>query len=343
MSQKEEKIMDYEDGPLMADHLVQLDLNNKIENITNTGSFQWDLNKDHFYCSNNFFAITEIGGHDSKNKLSTQFFFSLIDPEKRNYILEVMHECVTVNQEFEVTFQLTIGERRMIRMHGFPEGNVKRRLLTGFIVDASSEIMVDQQILKGQDAERKRISMELHDSVGQKCIAIKYMLTLMQMKNDFTGFDSVSKSIDEIINEIRSITHNLSTEIVPEVGLKNAIHQIQQECAAALNATFDYQYQLPKGYELPIDVSKMIYRIVQEAYSNIMKHSKATFIKTMIKHQNRQILLTVEDNGQGFDDSGKTFGIGIQNIKKRVSYLNGFINIRSEVGSGTTIKIKIPT
>lgn len=321
----------------------KLDLSDKIERNSSTGSFQWNLNERHFYCSDNFFAVTQLMGYNEDNKLDTKDFISAIEPERRNYVLEVMHECVTLNQEFEVTFKLAIGEQRIVRMHGFPEGDVQHKLLTGFIVDVSNEVHLDHDILKGQDSERKRISMELHDSVGQKCIAVKYMLTLMQIENNYENVDSLKKSIDEIINEIRSITHNLSTEIVPEVGLQNAINQVLSECAKAIGATSEFQFEIPEGFEIPMDASKMIYRIIQEALSNTMKYSKASRVSVIIKHQNRQLILRISDNGSGFDPLKETYGIGIQNIKKRVSSLSGFININSVEGSGTEIKIKIPT
>lgn len=327
--------------PLEPTRSVQLNLKNKIEKIAGTGSFQWDLTKDYFYCTDNFLVITEIGG--KHGQLSSQAFFSIIELEKRNYVLEVMHECITLNQEFEVTFRITSSESKVIRLHGFPEGDVTHKLLIGFIVDISNEIHLDHQILKGQDMERKRISMELHDSVGQKCIALKYMLTLRQMKNDFSDLEGVNESIDEIINEIRSITHNLSSEIVPEIGFENAIRQILEESAEAINAESKLSFKLSDELNLSLDISKMLYRIVQEALSNIMKYSQATNVSVSLKNQNRQLILKISDNGIGFDTSTYSNGIGMQNIKKRVSYLNGFVNIKSNLGFGTVITIKIPT
>ncbi|MEM9895255.1 MAG: histidine kinase, partial [Bacteroidota bacterium] len=203
------------------DYLRQFNLNSKLESVAGVGSFQWNLNEDHFYCSNNFLNIIESS--EQQHQVKSHHFFSLIEPEDRNHVLEVMHQCTTTNQEFDVTFRVLTGNTKLIRLHGFPEGDVKEKVLVGFIVDISREIDSDRYLLKGQDMERKRISMELHDSVGQKCIALKYMLTFKKLQNDFSDFEPVNTAIDEIINEIRSITHNLSSEIVAEIGLNKAI------------------------------------------------------------------------------------------------------------------------
>ena len=318
----------------------QLKLNDKIEQITSSGSFQWDLNNHSFYCSENFLRITGIEG--DRHNFDSRFFFSLIEQKKRNHVLEVMHECVTLNKDFEVTFQLSSSKRKIIKMHGYPEGDVKGKILTGFIVDISDSVHSDHEILKGQDMERKRMSMELHDSVGQKCIALKYMLTLRKMKNDFSDFDTISESIDEIINEIRSITHNLSNEIVAEIGLEKAIRQIVNECAKAIDAEVSLEFSLSEDVILSLDLKKMLYRIIQEALSNIMKYSHAKKLSVSLKNQNNQIILRIKDDGVGFDITKVALGIGIQNIKKRVSYLNGFVNIDSIIGEGTKTTIKIP-
>lgn len=320
----------------------QRSLSSKMEQITKTGVFHWDISQDFLYCSDNFFSIAQISGFQESNKLSVQMFFSLIEQEKKNYVLEVMHECIILNQEFEITFKLCVGEKKTLRMHGFPEGNVQKKIMTGFVVDVSEEVDIDHRVMMGQDNERKRISMELHDSVGQKCVAVKYMLNLMQIEQKFDDIGTLTKSMDEIISEVRSITHNLSMEIVLEVGLESAVEQIVTECTKAIGAKMDFIYDFPDAYKVPENSAKMIYRIVQEALSNTMKYSKATKVMVEIKHQNRQIILSIVDNGVGYDPDQSTFGIGIQNIRKRVGYLNGYLNIETGPGEGTSIKIKIP-
>lgn len=319
-------------------------LGSKIERITNSGWFEWKLDEDELTCSDNFFEITQIQGHNAKNRLSKLLFFSLIESQKRNFILDVMHECVTYNEEFEVTFHTSGGKEKRLKMYGYPKGHITDKKLLGVIIDVTNQVQRDESIIKGQDTERRRMSLELHDGVGQKLIAIKYMLALFKMSKNFDEFDKLNSSMDGIIDEIRTITHNLSTQIVSEVGLRNAVGQLLNECAEAIGAKRNYEFDLPDSLIISDIKGKTIYRCIQEALSNAMKYSKATDLDLKIRYLNKQIIIEISDNGIGFDsESMNKDGIGIQNIRQRVNYLYGFLKINSSKETGTSVKIKIPT
>lgn len=322
---------------------IKIALGNKTETITNTGSFEWNLSEDHLLCSDNFFSIAQIQGHNHNSQLDKSVFYSLIEPEQRNFVLEVMHECITANQEFEVTFFTSNSARKKLKMYGYPDGDHAVKKLVGVVADISGHTQSEASIIRGQDLERKRLSLELHDSVGQKLVAVKYMLALAKITQDTTGFDQMSESMDSVIEEIRTITHNLSTQIVKEVGLEKSIDQILGESAKALSAETDFNYDLPDELDISPDMAKALYRIVQEALSNAMKYSKASLLTVDLRFRNKQLSLKICDNGVGFDQlKQEVEGIGIQNIKHRVSYLNGFLRIQSEKGQGTKYIIKIP-
>ncbi|MEL7144873.1 MAG: sensor histidine kinase [Bacteroidota bacterium] len=321
----------------------KIDLGAKIERITKTGSFEWKLDSNYLVCSDNFFYLTHLEGHNQDNKLHKDLFFSLIDREEQNFVLEVMHECVTFNKEFEISFHTNTSERKKFKLYGHPYGNVANKKLLVILVDISQELKSEQSVIYAQDTERKRISLELHDSVGQKLIAVKFMFSLMQMTKDMSNYAQLNQTMDTIIEEIRSITHNLSTRIVSELGLKHAIAQLIRDCAAAIGAQQTYTYEVPDDLVLSEETTKMIYRIVQEALTNAMKYSEATELSLSLKKRNRQFIITLIDNGKGFDlDAQRHNGIGLQNIRQRVSYLNGFLKIDSKTGMGTFIKVKIP-
>lgn len=324
---------------------IKGNLGKKIEKITKSGSFEWDLNEDFLVCSDNFFSICKVEGHNKNNKFAKNLFFELIEKAERNFVLDVIHESTTFNKEFEVSFHTSNSVKSKLKLYGYPYGTVKNKKVIAVVVDITNEIQHEEAVIKGMDIERKRLSLELHDSVGQKLIAVKYMLSLSKITQDFSKFNELNGTMDKIIEEIRSITHNLSTRIVIELGLKNAVSQLLNECSAAIKAEKKYIYEVPDDVIKSDDVAKMIYRIVQEALSNTMKYSAATEISVSIKHQNKQIIVVIIDNGKGFDISKVSVnndGIGIQNIRQRVSFLNGFFRIESKKDFGTQIKIKIP-
>ena len=336
-----EEITAFKENQLIE--ISKIGLGDTIERITNTGSFEWNLSEESLTCSDNFFTIAQIQGHNVNNQLSKSIFLSIIEERKQNFVLDIMHECVTFNQEFEVVFHTSSSKRRKIKIYGHPEGDLHNKRLIGIIVDITNETNGQESVIRAQDAERKRISLELHDSVGQKLVAIKYMLALFQISKDKSQLGELNKSIDEIIDEIRSITHNLSTQIVKEVGLKNAVSQLLNECAKAMKAKKSLNFYLPQNVTISDEMAKMIYRIVQEALSNSMKYSEAKELDVSFKYQNKQVVINIIDNGIGFNlNELRTDGIGLQNIRQRVSYLNGFLRIESKTDQGTNIKIKIP-
>lgn len=314
----------------------------KIEEISRMGSFNWVLSQDYLLCSDNFFNLTKNKNSAPDNRLSKEDFFELISHESKYFVLDVMHEAAESNQRFEVSFRLATHPEVKLKLFGYPLQDEPERKFFGLIQDVSYGGEGRNSLIEGQDSERKRISLELHDSVGQKLIAVKYKLALLKMSKDLNELDYVNKAIDEIIDEVRAITHNLSSQIVSEVGLKEAINQILTETTSALKANKHFEYNVEAGI-MGVDTEKMIYRIIQESLSNALKHSKANNLTVKLNVINHQVSITIADDGVGFDgDSNIKKGIGIQNIKERVTYLNGFFNLTSTKGKGTRIMIRIP-
>ena len=288
-------------------------------------------------------ALTGIEDISGKSEFEKTSLFELIHPSERNYVVEVMHECITNSEEFEVTFNTSRASGKKLKMYGYPEGNVQGRKLIGVIEDISMRLESGRALLQGQDSERKRLSLEIHDSIGQKLVAIKYNLALYQISKKADDFNQINDSIDGTIEEIRTITHNLSTQIVSEVGLKNSLGQLLEESSKALKAEKIFEFSLVEEINLNDEKSKMIYRIVQECLSNAMKHSRASEITLRLRAINQQLSIEIEDNGRGFEmKDSKINGIGLSNIRERVSYLDGFIRISSQPGAGTSIKVRIP-
>lgn len=314
----------------------------KIEDISHMGSFNWVFSDNYLLCSDNFFNLTKLKKTQPDNKLEKDDFFNLINSNSKNFVLDVMHEGINMNKSFEVSFALAKHPDIKLKLFGYPFNHGHETEFFGLVQDISYSGESRNSLIEGQDSERKRLSLELHDSVGQKLIAVKYKLALIKMTRDLNELEYVNKSIDQVIDEIRTITHNLSSQIVNEVGLKEAINQILTETAAALNANKQFEYQVERDV-LSVDKEKMIYRIVQESLSNALKHSNADNLSVKFNIINNQVSITIADDGVGFDsESNINRGIGLQNIKERVTYLNGFFKLTSEKGKGTSIRVKIP-
>ncbi len=199
-------------------------------------------------------------------------------------------------------------------------------------------------IIETEENERQRLARELHDGVGQLLTATK--LNLANLKNTENTTASIQHSmniLDESIQEIRTLSHNMVPDVLHQFGLEKAVTIFankMQSTATEIQVFFS-------GYQENMldDISKlMLYRIIQECVNNAVKYASATQITLQITADEKEITLMVEDNGIGFDKeiiSSKN-GIGMKNLELRSAYLKGHLDIESSLGNGTTIIVDIP-
>lgn len=207
--------------------------------------------------------------------------------------------------------------------------------------------IITAKILEAQENERKRISMELHDSIGHILTSARISLTNFINKHSFqdNGLASVKDSISNVGKELLNIIHQLHPVDLEKFGLEKSIRTLCNElskvsdCRIMCN-TFDLPAKLPFQYEITI------YRIVQEALNNISKHSQAKEASVQLFFRNYDIILEINDDGIGFETdsyfSSSNIGRGLENMMRRVESLNGVFEIDSNSNYGTEIHIKIP-
>lgn len=152
---------------------------------------------------------------------------------------------------------------------------------------------------------------------------------------DVNRFFNALEMLDQSIIEFRRVAHHLMPETILRNGLKVSIEDL---CRSIPNAHFQY---FGANRRLDNRLEVMLYRCTFELVNNAIKHSKAQNINIQLVIDDRLISLTVQDNGKGFDPKTVTYGVGLENIKTRVSAYNGKINIYSAPGSGTEINIEI--
>jgi signal transduction histidine kinase len=191
------------------------------------------------------------------------------------------------------------------------------------------------QLLNNIENERKRIATDLHDSVNNELLVVKSGL----QKN--TPQETASK-IEYLMNHVRAISRNLHPVMFEDLGLQDSIEQlverVQEHNRFILNAEIDYQNCLPTVEEL------QLYRIIQEAVSNIIKYAKAEAAIITVTEYKEKLLVEIKDNGKGFNvaatlSSNKSFGL--HNIIERSRAIHGKATIISSP-NGTLITIEIP-
>ena len=198
-------------------------------------------------------------------------------------------------------------------------------------------------MLTGEEKERKRIAQDLHDGLGGVLAGIKMTLSKISEKQSKTD-NTLSQIVDKIdysLVELRRIAQNMMPASLLRFGLDIAIKDL---CQLYKNPDVQIEYL---SFQIRKDISQqnqlIIYRIVQELISNSIKHSGASWILLQCSQNQNTFFITIEDNGKGFDNekSYKGKGMGLENIKSRVSYLNGHIDINSNPKEGTIINIEL--
>ncbi|WP_126973980.1 tetratricopeptide repeat-containing sensor histidine kinase [Gynurincola endophyticus] len=194
--------------------------------------------------------------------------------------------------------------------------------------------------LSGEEEERSRTARELHDGVASVLSAAKLQLNISGEKNslhkDANGHH-LQELIELALQEVRNISHNLAAEVVLSDGLSYAVSEF---CNRVSNEKLHIEYyKIGNIPEIKKNDQLLIYRIIQEAVTNIAKHAEASEAIVQLQAEENKLIITIEDNGKGFDMNHLpgSAGIGLRSLASRVQLLNGKYEIQSAADKGTSI------
>jgi len=198
-------------------------------------------------------------------------------------------------------------------------------------------------LIKGEDMERSRIAKDLHDGINGSLSAIKYKLSSISLQHfsedENETFEKALQMLDVACEQIRNISHDLAPPSLLNFGLIEAIEQYCNRINSSRTVTITFQHF---GTYKPLSkkIETTIYHIIQELIINIIKHSEAKKAIVQLNTNKNELHLTVEDDGKGYDVKAITHGLGLNNIKSRIEFLNAEMNIQSDA-KGTSITIDI--
>lgn len=208
-----------------------------------------------------------------------------------------------------------------------------------------------QRLIESQENERRRISAELHDGLGQSLLIVK---NRAQMAAKIPGLPheaeeqlkEISASAQEAIDEVRGIVQDLRPIHLDRLGLSRALNgmlnQLSESGAVKLRWNIDrVDGAIPREREIDL------YRVVQEAMNNVVKHSSAALARVELRREASGLILEIEDDGKGFDSrdnaaNGRDSALGLNGIRERIRMLGGTVDLRSAPGEGTKLKAEIP-
>ena len=195
-------------------------------------------------------------------------------------------------------------------------------------------------LVRGADQERERVAREIHDGVGGLLVAIKLQFDQFKEKIPKTYADKFSQLLNQSTQEVKNISYNLMPSSLTLTSLKESLEQMVQQYRTENGPAIEF-YTPNWNEEFSMEYKLGIYRIVQELLKNTIEHAKASEIIVQISRYGGRVHLIVEDNGIGFDESKVSGGLGMNNIKNRVAFLNGKLEIDSYLNRGTTFNIII--
>jgi len=302
---------------------------------------------------------------DERNKYRDAFFYQELVP-RRTSMLQIADRIEALNEEAlkrgddklgAVFARLQLGLMAMIALTllggaglaGLTifhilrlEGEVQRRLEESVQAQASLQEL-SAKLVRAQEEERRKLSRELHDEVGQSFSAV-----LMEAENllDLEPAAQVRQHLEAIrgvaekgMNEIRNMALLLRPSMLDDFGLVPALDWQARETAKRTGMRVQVDSEVAD--ELPEEHKTCIYRVVQEALNNCARHAQASAVQVDVRTQANQIMLSVQDDGSGFD-TVRVRGMGLLGMEERVRHLGGTFEIDSKPGRGTLLQVRLP-
>jgi PAS domain S-box-containing protein len=303
-----------------------------------------------------------------------------VHPEDRESSLAQWMRCVESGEGYESEYRLrgADGEYRWFRARAVPlrnaDGNIVRwygtcsdihdsKMLEQSIRDNAMQLekLVDSRtaelrrlsgrLMTMQDEERRRIAREIHDGLGQELAAAKMILDGILAKDKSPSLQQASveasQLVDRAIQQVRTISHLLHPPLLDEVGLISALRWFLEGLTQRSGIEVDLEVQPHSLGRLKSDLETAIFRIVQEALTNMFRHSGATHGHVRVVARDGNIAVTVTDDGKGIDDDviqqrPESVGVGIGGMRQRVTELGGTLRLLN-ANPGTIVEVVIPT
>jgi PAS domain S-box-containing protein len=208
----------------------------------------------------------------------------------------------------------------------------------------TEERKLAQAMAAAKEEERAFIACELHDNVNQIITATKLLVdgAIINNNNKEELLKLSSANLQLVIDEIRNLSHSMASLHLNKYGLALAIDAFIGNISKATSIKFQTNLQPNALIVLTTDQQLQVYRIIQEAINNILRHAAATIVEIILTRQNQSIYLVIKDDGNGFSTNKLKPGMGLSSITNRVKILRGHFYVRSRQGEGTTIEIDFP-
>jgi PAS domain S-box-containing protein len=330
------------------------------QRLSHTGSWVWNVFTRELLWSLEHFRIC---GVDPANfKVTLDNVEQLIHPEDRKSVMEAFYRRVDEGRQFERDFRMVRpdGTFRHVHSLGRPVFNHAGQLIefVGTILDTTERKQEEEarkellrRLVFAQEDERRRISREMHDQLGQQMSVLN--LKLADLKREHSGEGTLSEQLESLEKIVRKLDYDVDfiawqlrpTEL-DDLGLASALANYLKSWSEHFGIRAELHASGMERSRVTGEMEITLYRLVQESLNNIAKHSRAKNVAILLEARPEQLSLIVEDDGVGFDAeqafSGSEKGFGLSGMRERAALLGGSVNIESYLGKGATVVVRIP-
>ena len=205
------------------------------------------------------------------------------------------------------------------------------------------------QSVRFQVSERRRFARELHDGINQLMVSVKFRIESAinrLQKGQASCLEDLEKGnavLNDAIQEVRRISHDLRPSLLDDMGLEPALGSLVDHFQERTAFATELSMELP-GKRLPEDIEITLYRVIQEALTNIERHAGRCTVSLRLWRQGSSVRLEIKDDGCGFEQDvlQETEGIGLRNMRERVELLGGEFSFETTLGEGTRLKAALP-
>lgn len=204
-------------------------------------------------------------------------------------------------------------------------------------------------VIAAQEDERKRIARELHDGTSQTLTSLLVGLRALEASCDLPGVrrhtSELRKTVGQTLEEVHSLALQLRPSVLDDLGLPAAIERQVVDCRQRYHLEIDLAIHGLDNRRLPAEVETTLYRVVQEALTNVARHANASRVSVLLEGRSNAVRVIVEDDGSGFEPgavSAERGHLGLYGMRERAELLGGTLEIESKPGKGTSIFVTIP-
>jgi two-component system sensor histidine kinase UhpB len=341
-----------------------------IARSTSDVVWDWDLTTNHLWWSDGLRANFGFSPDDVERSIES--WYGLIHPEDRDRVVEGIHRAIESGEVFwsdEYRFRKSDSSYSYVYDRGYviKDASGKPVRMTGSIIDiterkalearlqdyAEAQTHLLNQLMHAQEAERRRLSMEVHDGPLQS-LGVALMALDRSMRRRERGEMELADQelrylrsiLEDTVAEVRAILADLSLEVLTSYGLVFALRSHAERFSQATGIKVTFRSSVPR--RLPPDVELLFYRLAQEALANVRKHASATKLSIRLTAGDGKACMRISDDGVGFDvERVLTPGrdgerLGLRSMRQRVHAMGGGMVINSASGKGTTLEFWCP-